>query len=271
VHYSLESFFKQRPDVIVQYARTYSTQPAVAAPAALALAATIYALMTRRDGVRVFAALTLATCAILIAYYGQQDAWGYKSPQVSASVLRYLLPGFALATVFAASACVSAARSWGWPAYAVPVALIIAGGWYAKTAPGGIDQSHAVIERSTVLERQVVGATESDSVIAVRIMDKVLFPERQTLTLTYAIQNEQPFPKGDRETWDYVPSPARFAEVALTMNGAGIPVYLLPDERLGDLRPYQEALQERGYYLRRIWSVDSAPFFKVSLDRSNTR
>ena len=95
-------------------------------------------------------------------------------------------------------------------------------------------------------------------------MDKVLFPERQTLTLTYSIHNETPFPKGDRETWDHVPSPDRLAEVLSTIYAAGIPVYILPDSMMGELAPYQDALTARGLYYRHVDGVTVSELYKVS-------
>jgi hypothetical protein len=142
--------------------------------------------------------------------------------------------------------------------------VIAAGAWYAYDAPGGAREVHDVVGRTAELEREVVASTEPDSIIAVRIMDKVLFPDRQTLTMTYAIQNEEPFPKGDRETWDHVPSPQRLAEVLSTIYSAGIPVYVLPDSMMGDLAPYQYALMAKGFYYRRVDGVTVSYLYKVS-------
>jgi hypothetical protein len=240
--------------------------PAIGAPAAAAALATVVALVRRRDTARVFAAASLATFAILLAYYGQQDAWGYRSPQITASFLRYLLPGFAVMTVFAAGAVVALTARWGWPAYILPAAFIAGSAWYVHVGPGGVIETHGVVAEARTLRSQVIANTEPDAVIAVRIMDKVLFPHRQTMTLTYAIQNEEPFPKNGLETWDYVPGPARFAEVAATVHDAGIPFYVLAGYRFEDMAPYQYALVARGLYLREVHEVEAGdtPFFKVS-------
>jgi hypothetical protein len=89
-------------------------------------------------------------------------------------------------------------------------------------------------------------------VIASRIMDKVIFPHRQTLTLTFAIHNEQPLDKGDLETWEHFAGPERFAEVAAEMEARRIPFYFLNDPRIGPLEPYQQALLARGLTFERV-------------------
>ena len=141
VNYSGESFFKQRPDVLVEYVLTYGRETSIALPVALSCAATICAVITQRSLVRVVAILTLATLAILIAYYGQQDAWGYKSPQASASVLRYLLPGFAMCTLFGAWGVVQVARRFGRLAYVLPIAPHPRGGCLRAERTRGRERS----------------------------------------------------------------------------------------------------------------------------------
>jgi hypothetical protein len=83
------------------------------------------------------------------------------------------------------------------------------------------------------------------------------------LTLTYAIQNDKPFPKGERETWGHVPSPQRLAEVMSTIHAAGIPVYIIPDAMMGELAPYQDALTAEGLYYRRVDGVTVNELYKV--------
>jgi 4-amino-4-deoxy-L-arabinose transferase-like glycosyltransferase len=263
VNYSHESFFKQRPDVLLDYAKTYGREWPIAVPVGLSVAATIGAAISQRGERRAVAILATVTLAILVAYYGQQDAWGYTSAQASASVLRYLLPGFALCMLFAAWAMSRVIDRWGRGLFVLPVVLVLAGALYAHNGPGGAGEVHDVVERSATLKREVLSATEPDAIIAVRIMDKVLFPERQTLTLTYAIQNDKPFPKGERETWGHVPSPERLAEVMSTIHGAGIPVYVLPDAMMGDLAPYQDALTARGLYYRLVDGVNVNMLYQV--------
>jgi hypothetical protein len=268
VNYSQESFFKQRPEVLVRYAWSYGTQGALITPVVMGASSAIWAALTQRGLTRLMAFLTVVTVAILVAYYGQQDAWGYRSPQVNASILRYLLPGFALCTLFGAFACVKAANLWGWGVYLVPLVVIIGGIAYAVDGPAGTRDVRFAVKRATTLEREVIAATEPDAIIAVQIMDKVLFPDRQTLTLTYAIRNETPFPKGNRETWDYVPDPKRMTEVLTTIHAAGIPVYLLPDRRMGELAPYEADLREHGYHFERVSGISRRPLFRLASSSS---
>lgn len=264
VNYSKESFFKRRPDVLAQYLRTYALLPIISVPVAISLLATLVASRRREGAARALAVVAVATFVLLLGYYGQQDAWGYKSAQVAASFLRYLLPGFALLAVFGAWALSEAIRRWGNAMYVLPLALVAASASWVSVAPGGLKQVYGVVDRSKEFQRQVVAATEPDAVIAVRITDKFLYPQRQTLTLTYAIQNDEPFSKGQLETWDYVPSPERFASVAERTYESGVSLYFIPDARVGHVAPYQDALVKRGYYLRSIQTVTAAPLFKVS-------
>jgi hypothetical protein len=262
VHYSHESLFKRRPDVLIRYAWTYGKVPVVSLPFVGAFVAAAF-LSVHAHGVRrMFAATTVGMTMMFVAYYGQQDAWGYREAQLNASVLRYLLPAFALLMVFAAGMISQAAARWCRALYLVPAIFVVAAGWSAYAGPGGVRQTYDYVRKTSVVHDQVVAATPPDAVIASRIMDKVLYPDRQTLTLTYAIQNQAPFSKGSHETWDFVPSPQRFADVTVTMTKAGVPVYFLPDGRR-DIAWYQAALLPYGYYLRQIRTVDT-PFFKVS-------
>lgn len=264
VNYSKESFFKRRPDVLARYLRTYALLPNISVPVVLSLLATLAGARRYRGAARALAVLAIANFMLLLGYYGQQDAWGYKSAQIAASFLRYLLPGFALAAVFGAWALSEAIRRWGNAMYILPLAFVVASASWVSVAPGGLKQVYGFVDRSEEFQRQVVAATEPDAVIAVRITDKFLYPQRQTLTLTYAIQNEEPFSKGKLETWDYVPSPERFASVAERTYESGVPLYFIPDARVGHVAPYQDALVKRGYYLRQIKTVTAAPLFKVS-------
>lgn len=264
VNYSKESFFKRRPDVLAHYLRTYALLPMISVPFVLSLLATLVASRRCQGAARALAVVAMVTFMLLLGYYGQQDAWGYKSAQIAASFLRYLLPGFALVAVFGAWALSEAIRRWGNAMYILPLALVVASASWVSVAPGGPKQVYGIVDRSEEFQRQVVAATEPDAVIAVRITDKFLYPQRQTLTLTYAIQNEAPFSKGQLETWDYVPSPERFASVAERTYESGVPLYFIPDARVGHVAPYQDALVKRGYYLRQIKTVTAAPLFKVS-------
>jgi len=264
VHYSGESFFKRRPDVFLQYLRIYGGTPVIAVPVVGAFAATAFVALRRRGEQQLMALMALAIFALLAYYYGGQDAWGYTSAQLNASVLRYLLPGFALLAAFGAGAIAAAARRAGWVLYLVPLAIVVASAWSVQRAPGGTRELYAGIRHYSELHTEIVASTEPDAIIAVRTLDKVLFPERQTLTLTYAIQHDEPFSKGGLETWDHVASPERFAEIAERIDLAGIPLYFLPDALTGPVAPYEEALAERGYSLQQVSEVESTTLFMVA-------
>jgi hypothetical protein len=263
-NFSSESFFKLRPDVLPQYMRNYGAIPAISVPIAAGLGSSVVAAVSGSREHRILALVSLSAFAILLIYYGQQDAWGFNAPHLAASFLRYMLPGFALMVLYAAWALASMASRWGAHVYVVLAIFVAASAWLVYHGNGGVANTHATIHAWREAKVQVLAATGPDDIIATRIADKVLFPERQTLTLTYALQNDTPVSKGDAETWDHLPSPERLAEVAGATYAAGISLYIIHDGRLHPFSAYQAALHKRGLYFRRIVAVDAFPFYKVS-------
>ena len=130
VNYSQESLFKWKPEVAYQYVETYTQIPFIAVPVAAGLVSATIVALKRGGTERMFAVVSLAVIGILFAYYGQQDAWGYRGPQLSASFLRYLLPGFALAILFAAWALASMSAYWRWAPHAGLATLLVSGAFY---------------------------------------------------------------------------------------------------------------------------------------------
>ena len=264
-NFSQESFFKARPDVASSYLRAYGPAlPYVSLPllggAAWALAVGIANPGRRRAAV----VMALGTTLVLGWYYGFKDAWGSSEVQLNASVLRYLLPASAFLYVFLAGACVSAARRWGVGIYVLPALIVVASASASYNGPAGVAETASSVAFLRDVRNEVVAATPENAVIASRLFDKTLFPYRTTMTATYMLNNEAPIEKGSRETWDFVPGPHRFADVAITVTDAGIPFYVIPDGRFGSLAVYQDEMKARGYYLRRIAGVASVPLYKVS-------
>jgi hypothetical protein len=266
---SEESLVKVRPEIVWSYVQDYGIRiggpgivhvqimfPAVL----LGLASSAWWLLKGNSPQRLLAAISLGFFLILGFYYGNQDAWGLGETWVSASVLRYLLPALVLASVFFCHAILRACRFFEVPALAgvlAVVALMAGNAVYTYDSPGGIRSNYDVVERFEIVESELLAATEPDAIIATRQLDKILFPKRQTLTLTYALNNAEPVSKGDRQTWDLVPGPERFADVAAAITARGIPFYVVPDRFLAPITDYDEALNARGLHLVRISGVES--------------
>ena len=110
---------------------------------------------------------------------------------------------------------------------------------------------------ATQLQARLLSETPPDALIATRIEDKYLWPERQTLTLTYLIHNTHPVRQENRYQWAFVPSGRRFASVARRVLSLGIPLYLQPDfypkaAASRTVATYSRALRATGLHLCRI-------------------
>jgi hypothetical protein len=256
------SFFKFRPEVIEGYIRAYVIDwPIMLVPQIVGLGYGVWTAW-RRPALRAPLFVLFIGTAALIAYYLPQDAWGWNTPQVNASILRYLLPALALWTVFLVAMVL------GWSQLPVIVrGFALAGlvgmyGWTSWSGPAGVQQVYGVVDRIQEMEERIVPATEPDALIAVRIMDKVIFPDRQTLTMTYLLDNEEPIDKGRKQTYQFIPDAQRFADVAVRVFERGIPLYLLADFDWRVAKRYDAVLRTRGFRLRHLKEVYPG-FYKV--------
>jgi hypothetical protein len=263
VNFSGESLLKFRPAVVWRYVQTYGIDaPLISLPFVVGVAAAL--VCTRRGGrLASLSLVTLGTFLVLGAYYSGKDAWGITSFQLNASVLRYMLPAFALSYVFLGKAAYELARRVPSVSRSALILFVVISGYYSLVGPSGVLSGYRSIEQQQDLRTQVLAATESDSIVASRLMDKALYPERQTLTLTYTIHNETPVAKGDRQTYDFVPDPERFATVSVAIHDAHVPFYLLADGSQQPLADYQSELKARGLYLRAVSDVSAGHLFKI--------
>lgn len=260
VQFSDESFLKLRPEVVSGYLQTYVLEwPVMLAPQLLGLVFGCYAAWRRAD-LRVPIVTLLAVSLLVTGYYLPQDAWGWTEPEVNASLLRYLLPALALWTLFLAYGLLLVPARW-LPVAGVGAAVLLAA--YASTSwwgAGGVADAHHVVDEIGELRTQVVASTEPDAIIATRIMDKVLFPQRQTLTMTYLLDSEGPIEKGRRSTWQFLPEQERFADVAVRIYQSGVPLYLLADFDWRIAQQYDEELRLHGFRLRHMRTA--YPYFQ---------
>lgn len=264
-----ESFVKVRPEILWMYVQDYGIRfgpglvhvHVLLLPVLIGLVYSAWMVLTGSSIQRFLAGLSLGIFLVLGFYYGNQDAWGLGETWVNASVLRYLLPALILVAVFFYHGVLNVCRSFGLlvqcSGMLVVVALMVGNAQHTYEGAGGVRSNHETVDTFRTIRSEVLAETEPDAIIATRLLDKILFPDRPTLTLTYALNNAEPVSKGDHQTWELVPGPQRFAEVAAVIVERGIPFYLIPDRFVSPLEDYDEALKVRGLRLVRVSDVES--------------
>jgi hypothetical protein len=238
---------------------------------------------------------TLAMFVILFGYYGGRQGWGIGGPYVNSSLFRYMLPAFVMSGLFLCYGVVNLGNrpnARAWPSFVRDSwrlsgrrrflglgqagAAIVLGGVmllnvaFAYYGTGGVADSHRSVAKLEVVREEVLSATEPDAIIATNLYDKALFPERQTLTLAFAIQNEEPIDRGNLLYSDLAPAPDRFAEVARTIFDADIPFYVMPRSARGNLfeyGPYELALQLVGLHMEPVERVAAERMYRI--ERAN--
>ena len=82
------------------------------------------------------------------------------------------------------------------------------------------------------------------------------------MTMTYLLDNEGAIDKKRLQTWQFLPEKARFADVAVRVYEAGIPMYVLADYDWRVAKEYDAALRLEGFRLRHLRDVYPG-FYKV--------
>jgi len=193
----------------------------------------------------------LASGVLLFLYYFPHDAWGATRPALNASVLRYLLPAFAIWILFLCRSLL-ALRIGGLVKAAVVVAVLAGFGMSIWSGPGGVNRTRHQIAGLNNLRDQIVRATEPEALIATARLDKALFPERQTVTMTYLVRNDQPVTLGDSVVWNMLPDPERFAQVAQEIDKRGLRLYVFAGGWRRAIKGYNAALRPLGLSLRKL-------------------
>lgn len=257
VNFSGESFFKVRPDAVLNHLSHYLVRlPNLLLPQIVGLGVMV-ANVNRPSRNRVARVTLLAASLLITAYYIPQDAWGSTTPAINASSLRYILPATAIWTIFLAW---GAGRLWQgasrtryarWLVGVLTASIVVANVAIILVGPQGLAQTQTYRKRISFVRTAVERVTEADALVMTRYNDKVIWPYRQTLTATFMVQNEEEVTKEPGETWVPVPSAARLTEVALITMDRGIPMYVVDLQRW-DIRRYKTALSAEGLVLRRL-------------------
>jgi hypothetical protein len=274
-NFSEESFFKFRPEVILSYIHDYGISllssgliqmHVIFLPVLVGLLFAASKLQRDRNSLSwLLGFLTLTAFAVFGLYYGNQDAWGFGETWVNASILRYLLPPILLTGICFCGGLMQISGVIRAPLLALVIVCLFVAGNVNHTyhGSGGIKSAHETVSRLRSVQAQIYRVTEVDAIIATRQLDKVIFPGRQTLTLTYAIQNPEPVSKGRRETWEFMPNPERFAEVADVIVARGIPFYVLADSYLAPRADYEAALSRLNLQLTRVPGVTIGSLLRI--------
>jgi len=212
---------------------------------------------TRRAPERALVLSLLAAAGLIVAFHIGHPAWGRDRTVVNASILRYLLPAAAIGFAFLAAEIAAIRRR---RARALLVGLLIAGSLAtAIFGYAGIAARARFVRWHTDIRTEVIANTEPDALVASKLADKYLWPDRQTLTLTYLVDNDSNAPLGATRAWDHVPTPERFADVAARVTAAGIALYFLDDTEIGGLlAQYRGALQSKGLRLTGVVPTEPA-------------
>ncbi|MCA1834363.1 MAG: hypothetical protein ABR548_11890 [Actinomycetota bacterium] len=212
--------------------------------------------MPRASALRVPLVVLLVSSFLTVAYYAGLGTFGSVSPVINASFVRYILPAIAIGIALGVYGfAMRRTRA----TQVIFVLLILASVSLGMAGPGGIINRSREIGRHKVLRALVMRHTQPNALIAARLADRDLFPERQTLTMTYLLENlDSSSVDTAVSQWDNLPSPERFADVASRIRARGIPLYLLYDFPQ-DIQPYGDALRAAGLQLVRRGAL-GAPF-----------
>lgn len=211
----------------------------------------------------------LAAAALVVAFHIGHPAWGRDRTVVNASILRYLLPATAIGFAFLAHEIAGIGRR----LRVLLVALLVAGSLFtAVFGYAGVAARGRFVRWHSDIRADVIANTEPDALVAAKLADKYLFPERQTLTLTYLVDNESHVALGSTRAWDHVPTAHRFANVAARIVAEGIPLYFLDDTEIDRLSvSYQDALSREGLTLERVGDLDIVLYRVSPLPRAASR
>jgi hypothetical protein len=184
--------------------------------------------------------LSIAAAVItiaLLAYHGGQGTWGATQFSVNASLLRYLLPAFALGSVLAG---VGLARLRGdglTIAVAGVAVLITAALWTTWNGPAGFNTAARQNVQQRVIRDWIVAQSPDDALVVTRLGSKTLFPERRVLTATLMLDGSRVVTDREVLVWEVVPTPAELADDLVLLVQAGYPTYLYNDGSPGWLSP----------------------------------
>jgi hypothetical protein len=208
--------------------------------------------LLRKPRLRAPVIAILISSVLTIAYHAGLGTFGSTIAAVNASFVRYILPMIAVWVVFLAYGIATESDRPTGSARLFFVALTIVSVITGIVGPLGVVNRLRTTSQHKELRAEVVARTEPGALIASRLADRDLFPERQTLTMTYLLENrDTSSAKRNVSQWDNLPTPDRFASIAARIRALGLPLDLLCDFRDPKLAAYEAALHRNGMRLSR--------------------
>ena len=256
-------FFAFDPGLFLDHIRIYFTSPMLFLPLYAGAAALLFLLPGEHDRrTKALALCGLGISITLLVFNGGRQSWGVQAFFLNAAFLRYSLPAMALWIPFCAGFTSRLAKRHSLPVLMVVTAVLGANIFVTLTSAGGVLDFYQIESRLGQIKQEVVSATEENALIVTRLMDKALFPERQTVTATYLVHNERPVPR-DRLIYEFVPEPEQLADAIAGLAEVSVPLYILNDGVIEDVSDIDEPLLAAGYRLQKVPDVESAELFRV--------
>lgn len=239
--------FDLRPALLVHELRLYLARPEVVLLIAAAGAVVVGGRGRRRHPAHAVGVGLLLGGPAYLTFMGARPLWGMDEFRVNASLLRYGLPLLALVAVLAASTVAGVtSRRWRalvWSGASLTVLLSLAATFLVPEGPLHI---RAVTVTAVRMRHAVLAATPSGAVVLTARGDKLLWPDRSTLTVAYLVRGDGRAGDGD-PIYTAVPSAALVADVLARLVERGEPVYVWNDGWLNPADPTLDQLtRERG-------------------------
>ncbi|HEX4491639.1 MAG TPA: glycosyltransferase family 39 protein [Acidimicrobiia bacterium] len=174
---------------------------------------------------------TLAVTAGIVAYAGTRNLTGATSFTVSSSFLRYMLPSFAMFSIFAAAAVAHRTRAVKIGAFAIAIVVAALAMHTNVYANGGVKQTDADVRLRRLQSDAVFNSTPSDAIVITQLGSKALWPNRQVLSTAFLVKNDRPVTVDDEtNVWSLRPSLGRLTDVIVRLTREHLHVYLLNDQ-----------------------------------------
>jgi hypothetical protein len=214
----------QTQAVLGWHFRVYLLTFETGVPLAIGIAGLAIAVRRWRSASGAVAAGLLVGLAIYSIIIGATPLWGTDFYVVNASFLRYMAPVLAVASAFAALVFTRFSGN----AKFVLVGSIVAVSIFASVFyNGGLVARANGMKEATEMREAVLSATAPDSIIMTRAEEKLLWPNRRTLLISYLVDPLDPH----RSRWAQIPDDDSLAAMASRLDTSGLEVFLLDYSR----------------------------------------
>lgn len=161
----------------------------------------------------------------ILVYQAGRNTYGSTFYATNASFTRYLLGSLALLAVFYGAVFWLLPRWWQLALVFITALVVVQGVWVFINERGGVETGD-VVTRYVTTRQQILEATDADGLIITRGLDKILWPQRETLTASYLVSNPEPIDLESERFYDQVPTSAELASIALRLCELNRTVYV---------------------------------------------